>query len=118
MPEYSGILRCENPAGCVKVSPPANSASRANTSKNVGFLHRSSGTRLSERYDAVPNLYQLGRITWDIAMAINGVIEATLCEFADAQASVAPPNGVNPAVRSGCNESQPHTVKLDECDLS
>jgi hypothetical protein len=117
MPEYSGILRCENPAGCVKVSPPANSASRANTAKNVGFLHRSSGTRLSERYDAVPNLHQSGRINWDMAMAINGVIEATLREFADAQASVAPPNGVDPAVRLGCNESQPHSVKIDECDL-
>jgi hypothetical protein len=45
------------------------------------------------------------------------VIKATLREFADAQASVAPPNGVDRAVRLGCNESQPHTVKLDECDL-
>jgi serine/threonine-protein kinase HipA len=85
--------------------------------KNVGFVHKSSGTRLSELDDAVPNLYQSGRISWDMAMAINGdfdqrkmsaesiareasswsvlrpdtingVIEATLREFADAQASV------------------------------
>jgi hypothetical protein len=101
MPEYSGILRCENPAGCVKVSPPANSASRANTAKNVGFLHKSSGTRLSELYDAVPNLYQSGRINWDMAMAINGVIKATFREFANAQASVAPPNEVDPCCSLG-----------------
>jgi serine/threonine-protein kinase HipA len=69
--------------------------------KNVGFVHKRSGTRLSERYDAVPNLYQLGRMNWDVAMAINGVIEATLREFADAQVSVAPPNGVDPCCSLG-----------------
>ncbi|GAA1211052.1 type II toxin-antitoxin system HipA family toxin [Rhodoglobus aureus] len=93
--------------------------------KNVGFIHESGGTRLSELYDAVPNLYQAGRINWDMAMAIDGdfdhrkvsaesiareaaswsvlradtiegVIRATLHEFVDAQASVTPLSEVGP----------------------
>jgi len=95
--------------------------------KNVGFVHESSGTRLSELYDAVPNLYQEGRINWDMAMAVDGdfdhrkvsaesiaheaaswsvlradtidrVIQSTLREFADAQASVTAPSEVDPDV--------------------
>ncbi|EPR75052.1 HipA domain protein [Leifsonia rubra CMS 76R] len=95
--------------------------------KNVSFVHESGGTRLSELYDAVPNLYQAGRINWDLAMAIDGnfdhrkvsaesiareasswsvlrsdtiesVITTTLREFADAQASITPPNDVDPRV--------------------
>ncbi|WP_341953341.1 HipA domain-containing protein [Salinibacterium sp. TMP30] len=95
--------------------------------KNVGFVHKSDGTQLSELYDAVPNLYQSGRINWDLAMAIDGdfdhrkvsaesiareaaswsvlradtidgVIDTTLREFADAQASTTPPSDVDPSV--------------------
>lgn len=95
--------------------------------KNVGFVHENKGTRLSELYDAVPNLYQDGRISWNMAMAIDGdfdhrkvsaesivreatswavlqpravesVISATVRSFIEAQASVTPPSGVDPLV--------------------
>lgn len=95
--------------------------------KNVGFVHENNATRLSELYDAVPNLYQDGRISWDMAMPIDGdfdhrkvsaesivreaaswavlqpravesVISATVRSFREAQASVTPPSGVDPLV--------------------
>jgi len=40
--------------------------------KNVGILHLPSRDTLSDVYDAVPNLYQAGRITWDMALAVDG----------------------------------------------
>lgn len=43
--------------------------------KNVALLHLSTGTELTQVYDAVPNLFQHGLISWDLALAINGVFD-------------------------------------------
>lgn len=43
--------------------------------KNVALLHLSTGTELTQVYDAVPNLFQDGLISWDMALAINGVFD-------------------------------------------
>lgn len=40
--------------------------------KNVGILHLSGTDRLTDLYDAVPNLFQEGRISWEMALAIDG----------------------------------------------
>ncbi|MEO7016791.1 MAG: HipA domain-containing protein [Leifsonia sp.] len=40
--------------------------------KNVGILHLPGEDTLTELYDAVPNLYQDGRIDWTMALAIDG----------------------------------------------
>jgi hypothetical protein len=37
--------------------------------KNVALLHLSKGTQLTEIYDAVPNLFQEGRIDWNLALS-------------------------------------------------
>jgi serine/threonine-protein kinase HipA len=40
--------------------------------KNVGILHLPGEDTLTELYDAVPNLYQAGRIDWTMALAVHG----------------------------------------------
>lgn len=40
--------------------------------KNVALMHFPGGTELSQVYDALPNLFQDGLITWDLALAIDG----------------------------------------------
>lgn len=40
--------------------------------KNVGVLHLPDEDRLTDLYDAVPNLHQEGRIDWTMAFAIDG----------------------------------------------
>lgn len=43
--------------------------------KNVGVVHNADSTTVSELYDAVPNSFQQGRISWDMAMSIDGVFD-------------------------------------------
>ncbi len=43
--------------------------------KNVALLHLATGTRLTELYDSVPNLFQEGRIDWNLALSIGGVFD-------------------------------------------
>lgn len=93
--------------------------------KNMGLLHAHDGTRLSELYDAVPNLYQADRINWGMAMSIDGefdhrkisaerlineatswsvlrtdtiesIIRSTIRDFTDAHMSIVPKPGVTP----------------------
>lgn len=95
--------------------------------KNVALLHDRTGTRLSELYDAVPNFHQPGRISWDMAMAVDGifdhrkvsverlaneatswsvlrrttvetVITDTIRDFVSAQNAITPPDGVEAGV--------------------
>jgi len=40
--------------------------------KNVGLLHTEEGATITQLYDAVPNLYQEGRIDWNLAMSVDG----------------------------------------------
>jgi serine/threonine-protein kinase HipA len=40
--------------------------------KNVALLHLARGTQLTEIYDAVPNLFQEGRIDWNLALSVGG----------------------------------------------
>jgi serine/threonine-protein kinase HipA len=40
--------------------------------KNVALLHLATGTQLTEIYDAVPNLFQEGRIDWNLALSVGG----------------------------------------------
>ncbi|MGJ1654633.1 type II toxin-antitoxin system HipA family toxin [Clavibacter sepedonicus] len=40
--------------------------------KNVGIIHLPGRDTLSDIYDAVPNLYQPGRIDWNLALAVDG----------------------------------------------
>jgi len=40
--------------------------------KNVGIIHLPGRDTLSDVYDAVPNLYQPGRIDWNMALAVDG----------------------------------------------
>ena len=43
--------------------------------KNVALLHLANGTQLTEIYDAVPNLFQEGRIDWNLALSIAGTFD-------------------------------------------
>jgi serine/threonine-protein kinase HipA len=43
--------------------------------KNVALLHLPGGTELAQVYDALPNLFQEGLVTWDMALAIDGVFD-------------------------------------------
>ena len=43
--------------------------------KNVSLLHLPGGTRLAPVYDAVPNFFQEGLVTWDMALAVDGVFD-------------------------------------------
>lgn len=43
--------------------------------KNVALLHLANGTQLTEIYDAVPNLFQEGRIDWNLALSIGGIFD-------------------------------------------
>ena len=43
--------------------------------KNVALLHLATGTQLTEIYDAVPNLFQEGRIEWNLALSIGGIFD-------------------------------------------
>jgi len=98
--------------------------------KNVGILHLPGVDTLTELYDAVPNLYQEGRIDWTMALAIdrqfdhrrisverlineapgwgalgNTVIEATitdtLLDFENALNTVPVPPGLSDGLTSG-----------------
>jgi serine/threonine-protein kinase HipA len=40
--------------------------------KNVGIIHEPDHDRVSDLYDAVPNLFQADRIDWTLALAIDG----------------------------------------------
>lgn len=39
--------------------------------KNVSLVHKSDGASVAQIYDAVPNLFQEGRIQWNMALAID-----------------------------------------------
>ena len=43
--------------------------------KNVALMHHSSGTELAQVYDASPNLFQAGRVQWNLALAVNGIFD-------------------------------------------
>ncbi|MDO9355675.1 MAG: HipA domain-containing protein [Solirubrobacteraceae bacterium] len=43
--------------------------------KNVALMHLPGGTELSQVYDALPNLFQDGLVTWNLALAIDGVFD-------------------------------------------
>ncbi|MES2094831.1 MAG: HipA domain-containing protein [Actinomycetota bacterium] len=43
--------------------------------KNVALLHLDTGTQLTEIYDAVPNLFQEGRIDWNLALSVGGIFD-------------------------------------------
>ena len=43
--------------------------------KNVALLHLATGTQLTELYDAVPNLFQEGRIDWNLALSVGGIFD-------------------------------------------
>ncbi|MCL2316679.1 MAG: HipA domain-containing protein, partial [Actinomycetia bacterium] len=43
--------------------------------KNVALLHEAGGTRLAPVYDAVPNLFQEGLASWNLALAIDGTFD-------------------------------------------
>ncbi|KRO39831.1 MAG: hypothetical protein ABR66_02700 [Microbacteriaceae bacterium BACL25 MAG-120322-bin65] len=43
--------------------------------KNVALLHLAQGTQLTEIYDAVPNLFQDGRIDWNLALSVGGIFD-------------------------------------------
>lgn len=43
--------------------------------KNVALLHLANGTELTEIYDAVPNLFQEGRIDWNLALSVGGIFD-------------------------------------------
>lgn len=95
--------------------------------KNVALLHESTGTELTEVYDALPNLFQDGLVKWDLALAIDGIfdhrrmsVERILAEVTswgvvserragvvvtealmaldDAIAAIDPPNGLSPGL--------------------
>ncbi|TFD49230.1 HipA domain-containing protein [Cryobacterium sp. Hh11] len=98
--------------------------------KNVGLIHDSDGTSISQIYDAVPNLFQRGRINWDLAMAIDNVFDhrkitverlvneaqswsllrrdviqstiySTIHRFQQAQSALTAPAGIDPGVVDG-----------------
>lgn len=111
--------------------------------KNVALLHDARGTRLSELYDAVPNFHQPGRISWDMAMAVNGAfdhrsmsverlireatswgvlsgsriestIAATIQGFTDAQTAVDLPTGLEPGVAERLQWNADRLARGDE----
>jgi len=43
--------------------------------KNVALLHEPGRTRLADVYDSVPNLFQPGRLNYDMALAVDGVFD-------------------------------------------
>ncbi|HEY5266515.1 MAG TPA: HipA domain-containing protein [Acidimicrobiales bacterium] len=43
--------------------------------KNVALMHHSTGTELGQVYDASPNLFQAGRVNWNLALAVNGIFD-------------------------------------------
>jgi serine/threonine-protein kinase HipA len=43
--------------------------------KNVALMHLTTGTELSQVYDALPNLFQDGLAKWDLALAIDGIFD-------------------------------------------
>ena len=43
--------------------------------KNVALMHLTTGTELSQIYDAVPNLFQEGLLKFDLALAVDGVFD-------------------------------------------
>jgi serine/threonine-protein kinase HipA len=43
--------------------------------KNVALMHLATGTELAQVYDALPNLFQAGRVKWDLALAVNGIFD-------------------------------------------
>jgi serine/threonine-protein kinase HipA len=95
--------------------------------KNVGILHLPGRSVLADVYDAVPNLFQQGRINYDLALAVDGsfdhrcistahlvreaerwnvlgageaerIVMATLADFATALDHVTVPRGVHAEV--------------------
>ncbi len=93
--------------------------------KNVGILHLPGADRLTDLYDAVPNLFQEDRIDWTMALAVDGefdhrrvsvdrilaeidgwrllgggraekIVEELLSSFRDALNVVPVPRGVSP----------------------
>lgn len=43
--------------------------------KNVALMHSVDRTSLSQVYDAVPNLFQEGLTSWDLALSVDGVFD-------------------------------------------
>lgn len=43
--------------------------------KNIALMHQTTGTELSQMYDAVPNLFQEGLINWNLALAVDGLFD-------------------------------------------
>ncbi len=43
--------------------------------KNVALMHHSTGTELAQVYDASPNLFQEGRVQWNLALAVDGIFD-------------------------------------------
>jgi serine/threonine-protein kinase HipA len=97
--------------------------------KNVGILHLPGQSALADAYDAVPNLFQHGRVSYDLALAVDGnfdhrcisaghlireaerwnalgvgepeqIVTTTLTDFATALDHVAVPQGVPAAAVS------------------
>lgn len=95
--------------------------------KNVALLHHDDRSVLSPLYDALPNLFQEGLITWNLALAIDGVfdhrrisaerllaeidtwrviptsraagiIDSTLTDVAEALSAITPPPDVSPGL--------------------
>jgi serine/threonine-protein kinase HipA len=40
--------------------------------KNVALMHQPSGTVLAQLYDALPNFFQEGLVSWNMALAVDG----------------------------------------------
>ncbi|MFA4897238.1 type II toxin-antitoxin system HipA family toxin [Microbacterium sp.] len=57
--------------------------------KNVGILHLPGEDRLTDMYDAVPNLFQPERIQWNMALAIDGEFDRRRIDVERLQAEVA-----------------------------
>lgn len=95
--------------------------------KNVALMHLPHGTELSPIYDALPNFFQEGLISWNLALAIDGefdhrrisvdsllreieswhamngsraetVVADTLKRFGAAIAKIDPPNNISPGL--------------------
>jgi hypothetical protein len=65
--------------------------------KNVAILHLSGQSVLADMYDAVPNLFQVGRIDCNLALGTGEaerIITATLADFAKVLDRVTVPPGV------------------------
>ena len=43
--------------------------------KNVALMHLPTGTQLAPVYDALPNLFQVGLVQQDLALAVNGIFD-------------------------------------------